>query len=1072
MGQIRRRATWLLVAAVVVFTMSGCIQSDLVPCDDGRFCAGGSVCTVQGCAAPSDVAACAGLASQAACTTSENAAGYCSGGTCLAIACGNHRVDLHELCDDGNQNNGDGCSADCKSIETCGNGVLDPSVGEQCDDRNLVDGDGCQGNCQLPRCGDHIVDAALNEACDEGAANSLAPDALCRPTCRLPHCGDRVVDVVLGEKCDDGNNAIADGCTPDCRSNETCGNGYVDFNEQCDDGNRNNGDGCRNDCTIPHCGNGIIDADLGEQCDAGAANSLAPDAPCRPITCQLPHCGDGVTDGAHGEVCDDGNLTPGDGCRPDCQSDETCGNGELDFFSGEQCDDHNTRGRDGCGTSCQLETRGWADVADTAPSARITASAYDAARGVVVMFGGADQTVALDQTWEWDGVRWTQRFPVHKPQRRSSHAMTYDSKRKRVQLFSGNGDGTFYNDLWEWDGADWHQRPSAHVPPGRYTHGFVYDSKRDRLVVFGGANSSSQFLLNDTWEFGDGDWHQMVSVNTPPARWHTSLGYDPARGVTVLYGGMGYFDTWIWNGVDWTAKSPSQHPVANADLAMYFDSQRGKLNAFGGAVIEGFSTVSRHNDIFEWDGNNWTQRVVAGPPPTPRFVGVAAYDQRRNQLTVFGGAIAGGVAGDTLLLRNNTWSSNVAATLGPSVQRAAAAYDPIRGRFVVFGGVLANGALSNATYEWDGAGWTQRTSAQSPSARAGHTMVYDSERRAVVLFGGYDSQVRNDFWSYNGTTWINISNQFSNAPSVRQGHVMIFDSARKQYVVFGGSTEVGRESFAGYDYSALGDTWVATNGTWQQLSGTAPPARASAAMAYNVTSQTALLFGGSGAQGYAPNGTTGRFDDTWEWTGNGWREVTVPTGERPPRRWGHVMAFDPWRRTIVMASGDGHGPLRGDAWEFVDGHWTPIAGPEFAGRRNAVAGYVATTGGFIMQGGSTATGGGYSYGSITGPSTTLPTTSVLSFALSGVAEVCDAATDYDGDGAIGCTDGDCWAQCAPLCTPETSCSAGPSCGDGTCNPLETCGSCALDCGVCAAVCGDAVCASSESATSCPGDCHF
>ena len=57
-----------------------------------------------------------------------------------------------EICDDGNNVNGDGCSTTCR-LESCGNGQLD--TGEECD---LSDPTLCvPGLCRLTLCGDGII---------------------------------------------------------------------------------------------------------------------------------------------------------------------------------------------------------------------------------------------------------------------------------------------------------------------------------------------------------------------------------------------------------------------------------------------------------------------------------------------------------------------------------------------------------------------------------------------------------------------------------------------------------------------------------------------------------------------------------------------------------------------------------------------------------------------------------------------------------------------------------------------------------------------------------------------------
>ncbi|MCZ7685760.1 MAG: DUF4215 domain-containing protein [Sandaracinaceae bacterium] len=85
--------------------------------------------------------------------------------------CGDGFLDrTSEACDDGNTTDGDGCSADCSSDETCGNGIRDEVTGELCDDGNTADGDTCRSDCLSDyRCGNGIVDTTADGAMrDEG----------------------------------------------------------------------------------------------------------------------------------------------------------------------------------------------------------------------------------------------------------------------------------------------------------------------------------------------------------------------------------------------------------------------------------------------------------------------------------------------------------------------------------------------------------------------------------------------------------------------------------------------------------------------------------------------------------------------------------------------------------------------------------------------------------------------------------------------------------------------------------------------------------------------------------------
>lgn len=176
-------------------------------------------------------------------------------------SCGNNLLEQDEECDDGDREDGDGCSASC-TLETsdprsptlvaaatvCGNGLLEDN--EECDDGNRREGDGCTARCLLSigMCGDGIVQSLLGEQCESSRHDPLLP-YLCN-NCRFVSetCGDGTVDA--GEECDNGTDNSDEpdaSCRLDC-SVARCGDGILDAVEQCDDGNRVGGDGCDQYC--------------------------------------------------------------------------------------------------------------------------------------------------------------------------------------------------------------------------------------------------------------------------------------------------------------------------------------------------------------------------------------------------------------------------------------------------------------------------------------------------------------------------------------------------------------------------------------------------------------------------------------------------------------------------------------------------------------------------------------------------------------------------------------------------------------------------------------------------------
>ncbi len=160
----------------------------------------------------------------------------------------------------------------------------------------------------------------------------------------LEFCGDGAVKAP--ETCDPPGSTANNGAT--CRQDCTyCGDGVPDTSEQCDDGNTDDGDACRNDCTLPRCGDGT--QDQGEACDDGCL--LGVPGVCEPgvddgdgcsATCTIEgRCGDGIVQPELGEQCEPPNTAT---CDANCHPLEICldlvdndGDGAIDCLDPD-CD--------------------------------------------------------------------------------------------------------------------------------------------------------------------------------------------------------------------------------------------------------------------------------------------------------------------------------------------------------------------------------------------------------------------------------------------------------------------------------------------------------------------------------------------------------------------------------------------------------------------------------------------------------------------------------------------------------------------------------------------------------------
>jgi hypothetical protein len=430
----------------------------------------------------------------------------------------------------------------------------------------------------------------------------------------------------------------------------------------------------------------------------------------------------------------------------------------------------------------------------TSPFARQNpAMVYDSAHGQVVLFGGTNGS-ALADTWVWDGANWTQKSPSTSPPARWSHAMAYDAVHGQVVLFGGQN-GSILGDTWVWDGANWTQKSPSTSPTGRYSHAMAYDSALQQVVLFGGFQTLGN---NETWGWDGTNWTQELPATSPSARYSHAMAYDSAHQQVVLFGGVNntYFaDTWLWSVpnpfANWAQASPANSPPERSGHAMAYDLSHQQMVIFGGCcdASNGVPENTPFADTWVWDGINWTQKSPSASPPA-RFYHAMAYDAAHGQVVLFGGYDfnSNTFFGDTWVWDGSNWTLKSPSASPPARSSHAMAYDSLHGQVVLFGGISGGSALGD-TWVWDGSNWNQKSPSTNPPARSSHAMAYDTAHGQVVLFGGSNSGLLADTWLWDGTNWTQKSPRTSPAP--QQLHAMAYDVAHGQVVLFLGSNIIG-----------------------------------------------------------------------------------------------------------------------------------------------------------------------------------------------------------------------------------------------------------------------------------------
>lgn len=231
------------------------------------------------------------------------------------------------------------CLAERCVTSRCGDGFVDTAAGEECEDGNTNDGDGCT-QCKL--------DCTQNSDCDDGQICNGSESCDVSNNVCLP-----AAPAAQGTVCQQPGGAQGV-CNGGVCVQAGCGNGVADGNEQCDDGNKINGDGCENDCRWT-CQK---DADCDDKDPCTGVERCDKSDPKKPvckagvaISCSSSNPGcTGACDSSSGKCVYADNDNDGFGCDKDCEdADPAIFPGAKECADGKDndCDPSTPDGKDG-----------------------------------------------------------------------------------------------------------------------------------------------------------------------------------------------------------------------------------------------------------------------------------------------------------------------------------------------------------------------------------------------------------------------------------------------------------------------------------------------------------------------------------------------------------------------------------------------------------------------------------------------------------------------------------------------------------------------------------------------------
>ena len=688
-------------------------------------------------------------------------------------------------------------------------------------------------------------------------------------------------------------------------------------------------------------------------------------------------------------ICDRGLCEPG------------CGDGVTD--PNEQCDDGNFASHDGCSSECQVEEPTWAAIPQPWTGLYQHAAAFSASLDRIVVFGGQTANGISGRTWQRDPAQtstasagWsevTATFNGMQPPPRDQAMMTYDSARGVIVLFGGaDAAGNPLGDTWEYGPKTpgdhigvWTQTTPSGSPPARFAAGMVYDEAIGKTVLFGGNDANGLISPGETWAYDGTTWTQLSPPMVALTSSDPSMAYDSTRGVVVLFELSG---TWEFDGTTWRQPVLSGAPPTRIFASLAYDPSRQKVVLFGGQDFFG----TTYSDTWTYDGA-WTELAFSNAPEERHGAALAA-DPVNSVLVLVGGVRQLGDLPDevwelsTNFASKPVWTPALPSFQPPAADRSNACYDTASHSLYVYGGRNAAQTQLPDLWRFDGQQWMQLP--DGPRARGGHAMAYDPVRDRVVVFGGYcsvtcpscspdcgKSGARTLEYDPTMGTWTDTDFDLGSGLG-RVDAAMAYDAVDHEVVLFG-----GRSNFTD---AVLTDTWTYDGTTWTQLSGSGPAATDRPAMGWDPGLQAVIVFDLVGA--------------TWQFQHGAWSLLIGAATTGPVGRFGAGLSYDVQRKRFMLVGGQSAaGDRLTDVWELdaAAATWTRVYVPGDSPLPRALEVFAPFSNGREHV----------FYGGVANATTPLGDVWRVKYSSATPDEICDDGIDNDGDHLVDAADPDC-----------------------------------------------------------------